>query len=290
MLESVGLPSDCNGATRREHILPIRVLIADDDPEFVSTVIQTMGTKRYAVSSANNRLQAREMIENEEMDCVIIGTMMPLGDAFKLHQWLREDARLSGLPIIVVDASSEKQFINGWWQHEGLSLEPDEYMSRPVDPMALMSRIDKLMDKGIEKIRVLVADDQAVVRDGICAVVDQQKDMHVVGDVGDGREAVVKTLELLPDVVLMDVVMPEMDGLEATRQICQQWGGARVLIISQYDDQETIRMSIESGAVGFIPKRNASSDLIEGIRHVSQGKQFGGINSQGGRYILGSDC
>lgn len=256
------------------HIISVKVLIVDDNPEFVLPLTQVMSPKRYEMFSASNRLQAQEMMETEAMDVVIIGTMMPMGDAVRLHQWMKGNARLGELPVIVVDSSQEKQSINGWWRHEELRINPNEYLSKPIDPMALMSRIEKQMDKGKKKIRVLVADDQSVVRDGICAVLEQQKDIHVVGMASDGKEAVTKALELLPDVILMDAVMPVMNGLEATNQIRQQWDDARILIVSQYDDQETIHKSIESGALGFIPKSSASTDLIESIRNANQGNRL----------------
>jgi len=121
---------------------------------------------------------------------------------------------------------------------------------------------------------VLVVDDHAVVRDGIRAVLALQKDMQVVGEAVNGKDALEKTIALLPDVVLMDIVMPEMNGLEATREICKRCPQAKVLMLTQYDDVENVKASSQAGALGFIPKTVVSSQLLKGIRSVNEGKRF----------------
>lgn len=120
----------------------------------------------------------------------------------------------------------------------------------------------------------MVADDHAMVRDGIRAMLSLQKDMQVIGEAADGREAVEKTLQLSPEVVLMDIVMPVMNGLEAAKHICRESEQTKVLILTQYDDEENMLASRQVGAWGFIPKRSASSQLLAGIRSVSQGVRF----------------
>jgi DNA-binding NarL/FixJ family response regulator len=121
---------------------------------------------------------------------------------------------------------------------------------------------------------VLVADDHAVVREGIRTLVSLQKDMQVVGEAMDGRDAIEKTFQLLPDVVLMDIVMPGMNGLEATKQICKGCEHVKVLMLTQYDDEENVLASDQAGAFGFIPKKSASSQLLAGIRSASRGERF----------------
>lgn len=251
-----------------------RILIADDDSKFTAALRQRLVSKNHAVVVTASRMQAQEIAQKDRPDMVLLGTMQPRGDAFKLYKWLKESPILSDTAIIVVDAPPEKQHINGWRKDEGLRLECDDYFARPVDVPSVVDRIEKLLDKTTERITVLVADDHAVVRDSIRAVIDLQKDMQVIAEAVDGREAISKTLEFQPDVVLMDIVMPNLNGMDATRQICQQWDKAKILVLSQYDDQETVRASSESGALGFIPKRSASSELIAGIRSVSQGKHL----------------
>ena len=123
------------------------------------------------------------------------------------------------------------------------------------------------------KIRVLIVDDHAVVRDGIRSVLALQRDMQVVGEAVNGKEALEKTMELIPDVVVMDIVMPEMNGLEAAKAINEKHTSAKVLMLTQYDDQENVLASRKVGAVGFIPKAAASSRLLTGIRSVARGDQ-----------------
>src|SRR4030042_1190339 len=124
------------------------------------------------------------------------------------------------------------------------------------------------------KIKVLVVDDHAVVRDGLCALLRLTPDIEVVGEAGNGREALEMVKKLLPDVVLMDIAMPIMGGLEATRRICKEFPGTKVLVLTQYDDKEYVFPVIEAGASGFISKVAASSELASGIRSVYQGDSY----------------
>lgn len=252
----------------------LRILIADDEPDFTAGLQATLAARGYQVLIAGNRVQAREMIRAEKPNLVVLGTMMPRGDAFLLHQWLKQTPRFSDLPIIVVDAPSEKQLLKGWSIHEGLQLEAEEYLVRPMELASVMPVVEKLLDRTTRRIRVLVVDDHAIVRDGIHALLALQRDMQVVGEAVDGRDALEKAQRLLPDVVLMDIVMPVMNGLEATKQICKECKEAKVLMLTQYDDEENVLASSQVGALGFIAKRSASSQLLAGIRSVSQGKRF----------------
>ena len=124
------------------------------------------------------------------------------------------------------------------------------------------------------KIRVLVADDHTIVRDGICALLGLTPDIEIVGEAGNGREALEMVGKLMPDVVLMDIAMPIMGGLEATRRICKEFPGTKVLALTQYDDREYVFPVIEAGACGFISKTAASSELASGIRSVYCGDSF----------------
>jgi len=124
------------------------------------------------------------------------------------------------------------------------------------------------------KIRVLVVDDHTIVRDGICALLALAGDIEVVGEATNGSEAIDKVRELNPDVVLMDIAMPVMSGLEATRRINKEFPRTKVLVLTQYDDKEYFFPVIESGALGFISKAAASSELMAGIRSVYRGDSY----------------
>jgi len=124
------------------------------------------------------------------------------------------------------------------------------------------------------KIKVLVVDDHTVVRDGICALLALSGDIEVVGEAKNGNEALEMVKKLKPDVVLMDVAMPLMGGLEATRRIRKEFPASKVLVLTQYDDKEYFFPVIESGASGFISKAAASSELVSGIRSVFRGDSF----------------
>jgi len=124
------------------------------------------------------------------------------------------------------------------------------------------------------KIRVLVTDDHAIVRDGICALLALTGDIEAVGVAANGREALGMVRELMPDVVLMDVAMPIMDGVEATRRIRKEFPKVKVLALTQYDDKAYVFSVIEAGASGFISKTAVSSELAAGIRSVYRGDSF----------------
>ena len=248
-----------------------KILVVDDELEFIAGLQTTLAAKDYQVLTASNKTQAQELARREEPDLVVLGTIVPRGDAFLLDQWLKQTPNFSDLPIIVVDAQPEKQLIKGWRREEGLQVEAEDFLRKPIEPAALVPRIEKLLDKVTRRIKVLVVDDHTVVREGIHSLLSLQRDMQVVGQAVDGREAVEKTRQLLPDVVLMDIVMPGLNGLEATKQICKECKQARVLMLTQYDDEENILASEQAGAFGFIPKRSASSQLLAGIRAASRG-------------------
>ena len=126
----------------------------------------------------------------------------------------------------------------------------------------------------MQRIRVLVVDDHTIVRDGICALLALAGDIEVVGEAANGSEALKMVKELGPDVVLMDIAMPIMDGLEATRRICREFPRIRVLVLTQYDDREFVFPVIEAGAIGFISKVAASPELASGIRSVFRGDSY----------------
>ena len=120
-------------------------------------------------------------------------------------------------------------------------------------------------------IRVLIADDQALVRGGFRLILDSQKDMEVVGEAADGREALAQARELKPDVVLMDIRMPELDGLEATRRLVAGDGSACVLVLTTFDADEYVYEAMKAGASGFLLKDVRPEQLAEAVRVVAAG-------------------
>lgn len=124
--------------------------------------------------------------------------------------------------------------------------------------------------------RVLVVDDQELVRSGIVMIVDHQEDLEVVGEAIDGADAIAKARTLRPDVVLMDLRMPKMDGVESTRRIVEldTLNPIRVLILTTFDDDELVYASLRAGASGFLLKDAPPRELTDGIRTVAQGQSL----------------
>jgi DNA-binding NarL/FixJ family response regulator len=118
-------------------------------------------------------------------------------------------------------------------------------------------------------IRVLVADDHAAVRTGIVLILDGHEDIEVVGQASDGEQAVAMALELRPDVVLMDIRMPKLDGISATRELS---GVADVLILTTFDIDEYVFGALRAGAAGFLLKNADAKDLLEAVRTVARGE------------------
>jgi DNA-binding NarL/FixJ family response regulator len=123
----------------------------------------------------------------------------------------------------------------------------------------------------VAKIRILIADDHALVREGIRALLSLCEDLEVVGEAADGKEAIEATARLKPDVVLMDINMPGLGGLEATLAIRRDDQHAKILVLTQYDDREYVSRFLKSGASGYILKRAAGSELASAVRAVHRG-------------------
>jgi DNA-binding NarL/FixJ family response regulator len=125
------------------------------------------------------------------------------------------------------------------------------------------------MNETVE-IRVLIADDHAILREGIRSLLERQDGVRVLGEASNGREAVELTSALHPDVVLMDMAMPEMNGLEATLQIKKLYPNVQVLILTQHDDREYIDPALKAGASGYVLKRSGGREVVNAIRAVFQ--------------------
>jgi len=124
----------------------------------------------------------------------------------------------------------------------------------------------------LDKIRILIADDHAVVREGTRQILDQEPDMAVVGEAGDGEEASKLAGTLKPDVAIIDVAMPRMDGIEATRRIKALHPSVAVLILSAYDDDQFVFSLLEAGAAGYLLKSVRGRELIDAVRAVHAGE------------------
>lgn len=250
-----------------------KILVVDDDLEFLQELRNVLASQGYNALTAKTMAEAQEMIRIERPDMVILGTLEHRGEAYNLHQWVKQSLSLKDLPLMVVDATPEQQLIKGWRWDEGMQLQAEDYFQKPIEPGKIMPHVMKILDKVTRRIKVLVVDDHVVVREGIRVLLGLQPDIQVVGEAVDGSEAIKKVRELMPDIVLMDIAMPGMDGLQATREITKEEAEkARILMLTQYADEENVAASTKAGAFGFIPKKSASSQLLAAIRAASKGE------------------
>jgi DNA-binding NarL/FixJ family response regulator len=126
----------------------------------------------------------------------------------------------------------------------------------------------------VSKLRILLADDHTVVRQGLRRVLEDRPDWEVVAEAGDGREAVRQAEELEPDVAILDITMPLLNGVEATRQIVRRSPSTRVLVLTMHSDEAYVNQILQAGATGYLLKVSADVDLVQAVSAVSQGKSF----------------
>lgn len=122
--------------------------------------------------------------------------------------------------------------------------------------------------------RVLIADDHAVVRAGLRLLIDSQEDLEVVGEAGDGWQTVERAVALLPDIVLLDVTMPGLGGLEAARELRHKAPDVRILVLTMHEDEAYLRQFLQIGVSGYTVKRAADTDLVAAVRAVRRGETF----------------
>jgi DNA-binding NarL/FixJ family response regulator len=129
-------------------------------------------------------------------------------------------------------------------------------------------------DRDVKPLRILLADDHGVVRKGLKFLLESEPDLGVVGEASDGRQAVDLADQLQPDVVVMDIAMPRLNGIDATAQIIKRYPAIAVIILSMYSDEEYLVRTLTAGARGYLLKDSAEADLVQAVRMVAEGKPF----------------
>jgi DNA-binding NarL/FixJ family response regulator len=126
----------------------------------------------------------------------------------------------------------------------------------------------------MKKLRILIADDHALVRRGVRGILKTQRGWRVVGEAANGREAVEKAKKLKPDLAILDITMPDLDGLQATRQIREALPNAKVLILTMHESDQMGRRVLDTGAHGYVLKSDLAACLLKGVKRISEGKRF----------------
>ena len=126
----------------------------------------------------------------------------------------------------------------------------------------------------MNKIRILLADDHPMVRSGLIKLLEPYKEFVIIGEASDGEEAVALTRKLEPDVLVIDLSMPKLSGIEATKTICKNYPAVKVLVLTMYDNEEYVYQILKSGAGGYLLKNSGRDELAAAIRAVAQGGRF----------------
>ena len=137
-----------------------------------------------------------------------------------------------------------------------------------------MHAVDFLPAVKLQRVKVLIVDDHAIVREGLKAVLQIDPRLEVVGEAANGKQAIQMTRSLKPDVVLMDLIMPTMDGIEATRQIAVQCPISKLLVLSSYPEKDLVERAVAAGATGYLLKHSASGEVLRAIHQVHKGAAF----------------
>lgn len=124
------------------------------------------------------------------------------------------------------------------------------------------------------RVRVLLVDDHALVRHGLRRILEDEPDLAVVGEAGTGEEAISLAVGVRPDVIVLDMAMPDINGLQAAREILKQRPGSRILILSMYSDEQYVRNALDAGVHGYILKGSLATDMVRAVRAVANGQQY----------------
>jgi DNA-binding NarL/FixJ family response regulator len=135
-------------------------------------------------------------------------------------------------------------------------------------------RLTVPLGTNVKRLRILIADDHTLVRRGARDVLHSNRGWRVVGEAVNGREAIQKAIELKPDVAVVDITMPELDGVEVTSQIRQKVPGTKVLVLSMHESDQVVRRALDAGAHGYLLKSDLADSLTEAVRAIAEGKRF----------------
>lgn len=161
-----------------------------------------------------------------------------------------------------------------------LSTAPGTIAGAKIECGELETEISREAHETLMAIRILLVDDHPIVRQGLKTLLEGRKGWEVIGEASDGVEAVEKAKDLSPDVMVLDVTMPRMNGLEACRVLRKQTPKLEILFVTQHDSPQMMTEALEAGARGYVVKSNAARDLLEAVEAVSQHKVFTALNGR----------
>ncbi len=258
----------------------VRVLLADDHRLVAEGLLKLLEPELEVIGIVEDGRALVETARAERPDLVIADVAMPQLGGIEATRELRAD--LPELKILMLSMHDDPATVRAAFEAGA-----DGYLLKSTAITELQSAIDQVLQGGeyltpslaardgtTESIRVLLVDDQDLVRVGIGHFLESFEDVEVVGEAKDGSEAVARAAELAPDVILMDLAMPEMDGIDATRAILEHNAGARVLVLSSLDSPASTLAAVRAGAIGYLRKNASPTELHRAVCQVADGEPF----------------
>lgn len=262
----------------------VRVLLADDHLVVAEGLRKLLEPELEVIGIVEDGRALVEVARAERPDLVIADVGMPRLGGIEAVAQLR--AELPELKVVMLSMHDDPTTVRAAFE-AGAS----GYLLKTTAAAELESAIREVMsggeyvtpslaaetedeNAGATPIRVLLVDDQDLVRVGIGHFLESFEDVEIAGEAVDGRQAVVKAAELAPDVILMDLAMPEMDGIDATRAILENDAGARVLVLSSLDSPASTLAAVRAGAIGYLRKNASPSELHRAVHQIVRGEPF----------------
>ncbi len=232
-------------------------LVVDDDPTLRDVYRALLTLQGYTVRTAADGLEALHQLQTDPPDVVLLDQQLPQMSGLEVLRCLHALGRQ--VPVVLVSGTLDAETCA-----TAQALGVRACLQKPIGWVDLERCLVPLQDR--PRLRVLLADDHPVVRAGLAALLSAEADLAVVGQADDGQEAVEKACALLPDVVLMDVAMPVLDGIAATRRIRAACPTVQVIGLSMFDRSAEAQPMLDAGAVGYVSKTETAAALFAMLR------------------------
>lgn len=253
------------------------VLVVDDEPHLRSALTKLLKAEQYTVLTAADGETALRISRQKLPDIVLLDVAIPAPDGREICRQIRQFSKTTRMVYFT-------GMVEGYRHQpsmQELMLEADALIAKPASARTILAELRRVLEKSRDKqgggggnaspmIRVLVVDDHQVVREGLCRILAADGDIEVVGQAQNGQEAIQQAVHLVPDVIVMDLKMPGMDGIEATREIKEKCPSTNVLMLTLYAE-DVLAEAVEAGVSGYLLKDSSMSQITASVHEVYDG-------------------